>query len=458
MKCPDCALFFEGDFCPNCGKPVKKDNTVENMSNKPETYNLCTICGNEYSGEVCPNNCSVIPQHRRPEVVPSRTHEIPVKPQVNPAGPISVNTVLPTEKTNPPAEPKNKMPIIIAALSAAIVVLIVIVVAMISSGGGGGTATDIPNEISLHLRPAGESEYDVIDEQRENADEPIALDEVLDLLEQNMSKIGFTVDFDEESSEVDGIFSIHITEFEYTGEYVGEDIEYSLLDTIAKTLRENFDMVDSVFFRQDGEYFSGEYIKLDGAYNISDGEMGKPSDSTDSSQSPDTSSQSDSSSSSEDEVDAIISAVDELIRSHREVIEILVTEPLPSGNPDDEGLAPVNSGVYESLSDITDLLEGTYTQSVANGLLTDPHGRGAMYVEKDGELHINTNAVLVTSLPVSWEGNYNFVLGERSETEVEFIVTIDAFDMTTQQQGTLDVVMNMVLVGEKWLLSEFKIA
>ncbi len=149
MKCPDCSLFFEGDFCPNCGKYVAQ---------KKENYNLCTVCGTEYVGDICPSGCNMTSSQRAEQDGMPGAREI-ARASVRPVKTETINPIIPQAMVKMPPEAKKKTPIIIASLGLVVVTLVVVIVIMISNMGGGGAVIVNSDEISVHERAAGQSEY-----------------------------------------------------------------------------------------------------------------------------------------------------------------------------------------------------------------------------------------------------------------------------------------------------------
>lgn len=73
MRCGKCGNEFEGNFCPNCGKPAGEEKV------------RCPFCGTEVQGSFCPNcgrimeRKSAEPSGIQPQVIINRVnHPMPM--------------------------------------------------------------------------------------------------------------------------------------------------------------------------------------------------------------------------------------------------------------------------------------------------------------------------------------------------------------------------------------------
>ena len=119
----------------------------------------------------------------------------------------------------------------------------------------------------------------------------------------------------------------------------------------------------------------------------------------------------------------------------------------PYGNLPEDGFYTCVNDDYPTFEAFSDYVRSIYTADVAEKLLTDPFGKGAVYGDDNGELGLSVDFEAATEPGLSW-ANVNFVCTPVSETECDIEVTLkDADDKDAVRNVT------MVLEEESWKLS-----
>lgn len=124
----------------------------------------------------------------------------------------------------------------------------------------------------------------------------------------------------------------------------------------------------------------------------------------------------------------MMDAVTDLILDNYTVLRLYYTKGLnhkdePYGNTPEDGYYTVDDEKYESLDQIEEIVDRTYTKECAEEIKTDPLGYGAIYKTRDnGTLGIIEG---YTPMPYdkSWE-NAKFEIDPVSDTECNISITV----------------------------------